>query len=133
MISGQKIDNVDELKSKILDWLKESVGGTFSAACQSVSISRSLGYQWRQDDPEWDDKVRHAIKQSHANGGDFAESKLFKAIGDGELTAILFYLKTQHKTRGYVERVESNLSGHLALGSLPEQDKALLDEYAKAD
>jgi hypothetical protein len=34
---------------------------------------------------------------------DLAESKLFNAIGDGNMTAIIFFLKTKGRDRGYVE------------------------------
>jgi len=37
---------------------------------------------------------------------DSAESQLIKAIGEGNLTAIIFYLKTKGKDRGYSERRE---------------------------
>ncbi len=40
---------------------------------------------------------------------DFAESKLYQKIKDGDNTAILFYLKCQGKERGYIEHHE--LSG----------------------
>ncbi len=37
---------------------------------------------------------------------DLAEGKLYQNINDGDNTAIIFFLKTQAKDRGYVERVE---------------------------
>lgn len=38
---------------------------------------------------------------------DLAESKVVKAITDGELKAVFFFLKTKGKHRGWVERVET--------------------------
>ena len=35
---------------------------------------------------------------------DLAESRLLEAINDGNLTAVMFYLKTKGKNRGYSER-----------------------------
>lgn len=37
---------------------------------------------------------------------DFVENALHKAINEGNVTAIIFYLKTQAKQRGYIERQE---------------------------
>jgi len=37
---------------------------------------------------------------------DFAENQLFKQVQDGNITAIIFTLKTIGKSRGYVERQE---------------------------
>ena len=37
---------------------------------------------------------------------DYAESKLYELIKDGNVTATIFYLKTKGKKRGYIERQE---------------------------
>jgi hypothetical protein len=37
---------------------------------------------------------------------DLAESKLLLALRNGNMTAIIFYLKTKGKQRGYIERQE---------------------------
>jgi hypothetical protein len=50
--------------------------------------------------------VREAITQAREDLKDFAESKLLRRIDDDDLTAIIFFLKTQAKDRGYVERAE---------------------------
>ncbi len=50
--------------------------------------------------------VKAALVEARENMLDTAEDKLFKAISKGNMTAILFYLKTQGKQRGYIERQE---------------------------
>ena len=47
------------------------------------------------------------LAEARESSVDLAESKLIEAIKNGNLTAIIFFLKTQGKSRGYVER-----SGH---------------------
>ena len=34
--------------------------------------------------------------------------QLHRLVRDGNLGAVIFYLKTQHKIRGYTERIETN-------------------------
>lgn len=51
--------------------------------------------------------VRQAIEEEREGMKDFTEGKLFEQINAGNMTAIIFYLKTQAKDRGYVERVEN--------------------------
>jgi len=50
--------------------------------------------------------VKQAIEDERESMKDFTENQLFKQIKDGNMTAIIFYLKTQAKDRGYVERQE---------------------------
>ena len=48
---------------------------------------------------------------------DLAESKLIENIEDNDNTAIIFYLKTQAKDRGYVERneIDANIEGTITV------------------
>lgn len=50
--------------------------------------------------------VRQAVQSAKENMLDFAEGKLFQAISAGNMTALIFYLKTQGVHRGYIERRE---------------------------
>jgi len=50
--------------------------------------------------------VKQAIEDEREEGKDFAEGKMFQQINAGNTTMIIFYLKTQAKDRGYVERQE---------------------------
>lgn len=56
--------------------------------------------------------VKEAAQESKETLLDLAESELFKKIKTGDNTMIIFYLKTQGKARGYIERSEiSNAEG----------------------
>lgn len=47
---------------------------------------------------------------------DLAETELLKAIRGGNMTAIIFYLKTKGKQRGYTERQEITTPDGVAIG-----------------
>lgn len=50
--------------------------------------------------------VKEAFEHQKGKRLDVAESALWRAILEGESWAVCFYLKTQGKARGYVERQE---------------------------
>lgn len=51
---------------------------------------------------------------------DVAESALIKNIQDGDNTAIIFYLKTQGKKRGYIEKTEVDQTINTIIVKPPE-------------
>ena len=51
-------------------------------------------------------KVAEAAQQERESVLDLAESRLYRAISNGEAWAICFFLKTQGKKRQYTERVQ---------------------------
>jgi len=50
--------------------------------------------------------ARDALFDEREAMRDMAEGELYKKIKEGDTTAIIFYLKTQGKSRGYAERQE---------------------------
>ena len=84
----------------------EKKGANISATCASLGIDRQTFYNRRKANEKLDESLR-AIEEGLV---DFAESKLIQAIGESNLTAIIFYLKTKGKNRGYVEKVENEIS-----------------------
>lgn len=80
--------------------------GIVSFACQQVGITRACYYKWRENDPKFREKADEIEEETI----DHVESKLYNAIDKGELTAIIFYLKTKGKKRGYVEKAEQSIS-----------------------
>ena len=54
--------------------------------------------------------IKETIDALNEETLDYAESKLLQSIRDGNVTSIIFYLKTKGKKRGYVEQVDNNVS-----------------------
>jgi len=53
--------------------------------------------------------VSQAVDDAKEELYDLTESELIKKIKDGDLTAIIFFLKTRCKHRGYIERQEIDI------------------------
>jgi hypothetical protein len=109
----QKLNKMDTLKKKE-DFLAayELKANNVSLACKSIGIGRSTYYVWMTTDPAFAD----AIKECREGMVDMAETALLNQMRGGNLTAIIFYLKTQAKDRGYVERQE--LTGAIGTESI---------------
>ena len=63
---------------------------------------------------------------------DMAEVEMIKAMKDGELSALKFYLKTKGKHRGYVERQEHRIVNEDELDRAIEREMAKLAGSGKA-
>jgi superfamily II DNA or RNA helicase len=78
--------------------------GLASIAARRLGVSATTVRKYAAKHPS----VKEAILQAREDLKDFAESKLLTRIDAEDMTAIIFYLKTQAKDRGYVERQEVN-------------------------
>jgi hypothetical protein len=76
--------------------------GFISVAAKRLGCSRSTMYRAIEKYPT----VAEAVEDARESMTDLAEGKLVEQINGGNTTAIIFYLKTQGKKRGYVERQE---------------------------
>jgi len=112
----------EELTANQKTFLKvfNAVMCNISLACQQSNIGRTTYYMWLKDNPAFKENIEN-IKESNI---DYAESKLMQAIQKGNTAAILFFLKTQAKDRGYVERVEQDVT----VNKFEELMKSLPDE-----
>ena len=63
-------------------------------------MGRTTYYAWIDDDKDFENEVRDVNEELL----DFAESQLMHHITKGNLTAIIFYLKTKGQSRGYIEK-----------------------------
>lgn len=92
---------VEDKKALFLKAFEQS-RGIIAPACRAISMTRQIYYKWLEDDPSFAEAVE-AIRQEQI---DTVESALLNKIEDGDTTAVIFYLKTKGKERGYSERTE---------------------------
>ena len=93
--------------AEMAEALRES-RGFVSAAARRLACDPLTVYNYMAKYPELVE-VRKDAKEAEK---DLAEMMLGKMIRDGNFPATCFYLKTQAKDRGYIERQEHELSGN---------------------
>lgn len=79
--------------STVLERLKSEYG---------IELSREA-IAWRRNN---DEEIANAFKEEKESTKDIVEDAFFEQVKNGNLTAIIFFLKTQCKDRGYSERRE---------------------------
>ena len=94
-------------KNTFLKFLKEGMG-IVSYACDKTNISRQTFYNWKDNDDDFAQQAED-IQETTV---DMAESKLLTSINEGNVAAIIFYLKTKGKKRGYVEQHDIDVNGN---------------------
>jgi hypothetical protein len=118
----EKTTKFDSNKKRMLEALEKSLGIVTSASKQA-NIHRSSHYNWMNPNHElYDADYVSAVQEVENVALDFAESQLHQKIQgvkvtndkgqtflkkEPDTTAIIFYLKTKGKKRGYVERIEN--------------------------
>lgn len=107
--------------------------GIVTTACEMVGVSRKTYYTYYNEDEEFKNDIDELVNVAL----DFAESKLHEKMdgitmgkeSDGEMvvykvppsdTALIFYLKTKGKKRGYIEKTEIDLNTNNIQFVLPE-------------
>jgi predicted DNA binding protein len=94
------------------------------SACQKVGIGRASYYRWRKEDPAFAQAVDEAMETGIGIVNDVAETQLMTAIREGNMTAVIFWLKHHH--RSYTTRVELDARIKTDTGELtPEQEAAV--------
>jgi len=112
------VGELSRKKGEMLQALRKT-HGIVRAACELMGITRHQHNDWLREDPDYKECVE-AIKEDRS---DFVEEQMMKLIEGAEYeimteagiqilkdapckTTIKFYLETQEKKRGYVNRQE---------------------------
>lgn len=89
----------------------QAARGNISAAAASIGVSRNVIYQHVNKNED----LQQVLNDSRESLIDYAESALLQAVGEKQGWAVCFTLKTLGRSRGYVEQVDQQHSGHLEI------------------
>ncbi len=92
---------MEHTKKIMLEALEKSLG-VVTTASRAAGVGRTTHYRWLKEDPEYAELVASLADMAL----DFGESQLHKLMQEGSAAAVIFFLKTKGKGRGYVEGSE---------------------------
>ncbi|MFH1694550.1 MAG: hypothetical protein ABH880_02235 [Patescibacteria group bacterium] len=98
----KKADTIWERQEKQKQQLLEEIKNNpfvYSAA-KKVGVSRATVYRWISEDPVFTINFDAARRLGDTFFGEIAETQLYKQIREGNLTAIIFYLKYRSSRYG---------------------------------
>ena len=98
-----ELHKVTHNKKRLLEALQKSLG-VVTTACNIAGVSRKTHYNYCDADEEY----KQAVQDIEDVVLDFVESKLHQSIEQGNITAIIFTLKTKGKQRGYIEKSQTS-------------------------
>ncbi len=90
------------ITDKQIEHAIKQTAGNVSQAAKALQVSRTTVHKRIAKS----EKLREVLRDTREELIDIAESALRREVLDGNITAIIFTLKTQGKARGYVERQE---------------------------
>ena len=83
-------------------------GCNITATCAALNITRQTFYNRKAKSK----KLQELVDEADESLLDFAESKLIEHINGGDVTSLIFFLKTKGKKRGYIERTEHDVNAN---------------------
>ncbi|MBN2789913.1 MAG: hypothetical protein JXR69_06965 [Candidatus Delongbacteria bacterium] len=76
--------------------------GNITKTAEAVGIDRGTYYNWIKSDLEFKQAIEEVEPEEMLI--DIVESQLLEKIKSGDITAIIFFLKTKGQKRGYTEK-----------------------------
>lgn len=92
----------EQEKSALLEQMRKTP--VVQIACEKMGTGRTTYYRWRKEDPVFCEEADKALGEGKSLMNDMAESQLLSAVREGNMTAIIFWLKHHHGD--YANRVE---------------------------
>lgn len=95
--------------------------------CEKSGISRATFYRWINESNEFAEAVEKAFEEGSDRISDLAESKLIQLINEGNLTAVIFYLKHRNPNYRVSIKTEIKLPEH----EMSEEEKEQLRKIVR--
>ena len=111
-----------ETKKLFIEQLKKTP--IIQVCCEKLSVSRSSVYRWKKDNINFGKAVDKALAEGKSFVNDMAEGQLLNAIRKENLTAIIFWLKSNHPSYSNKLVVSGSLETRSA-ELTPEQEASI--------
>jgi hypothetical protein len=98
-----------KLKRKEVESKLRELSGNVAVTAQAFGVSRTAIYNFIHKHGLYE-----VVQEARESMTDIAETSLKRAVINGEAWAVCFTLKTLGKSRGYVERVQQEISGTIS-------------------
>jgi predicted DNA binding protein len=85
-------------KSLVVEQLRKTP--IVQIVCEKLGIARATFYRWKKEDQAFARMADEALFEGVLLMNDMAESQLLTAIRDGDMTAIMFWLRCRHASYG---------------------------------
>jgi len=114
------------LKEQFIELLKSAeIAGVLQKACVKIGKTRQAVLLWREQDIDFDEKVKKAIIEGREALADLAESQLYNLILAGKENAVFFALEhTRKEVFGRTDPILSLNDNRVQI--LINDDKALI-------
>lgn len=114
------LQKTEKNKAALLENLRKTP--IVEVACKNAGIGRATYYRWRKEDEKFAEESDESLYSGKKIVNDLAESQLMKAVRDGNMTGIIFWLKNNHPD--YKTKVE-------VTGRLENSNKLTSEEEAQ--
>lgn len=113
----------DAEKALLIEQLRKTP--IISVACDKTGVGRTSYYRWRDEDKEFATLADKSLAEGVLLMNDMAESQLLSAIKDGNMTAIIYWLKHRHSAYSTKIEIEGNINTNYELS---DSQKELLNK-----
>lgn len=119
------------VNKKIIEALEHNFSILVNTA-QELGCARQVLKKWIDNDPE----LQEAYLAGKEKLKDMVEFQLLKNIKEGKETSLIWYMKTQMKDRGYIDRSNLEVTGQiehkqLLINVLDTETKLLMEDTIK--